>query len=273
MYLPEPVRRLRYRYQRAVGERRDRRPRPTPPLPPGTSGGPPDFVGLGAQKAGTTWWFNLIIAHPGAEPSSRGDKELSVFDRYWNRPFTTADRDAYYRMFPRTPGILRGEWTPEYLLDPWAVARLSDVAPATKLLVLLRDPIDRFRSSLTHITGGLRRPTVEDVRIAYQRGCYLIALQNVLEHFPRSSLLVLQYERCQIDPRGELRRTFAHLGLDDHPVSPSRIAQPRNMTEIPKVEIAAGVLDSLRQAYRPQVADLARAFPEIETDLWPNVRP
>ena len=44
-----------------------------PPCPPGMTIGPPDFVGVGVPKAGTSWWFSLILAHPGRpRPASEG---------------------------------------------------------------------------------------------------------------------------------------------------------------------------------------------------------
>ncbi|MBA3795881.1 MAG: hypothetical protein H0X20_01485, partial [Chloroflexi bacterium] len=58
-----------------------RRAEPAPP-PPGFVIGPPDFVGVGAQKAGTTWWFRLIEAHPGVYQSPDQRPELHFFDRF-----------------------------------------------------------------------------------------------------------------------------------------------------------------------------------------------
>jgi len=55
------------------------RPEPPPP-PPGFVTGPPDFVGVGAQKAGTTWWFRLIEAHPGVYHDPDQRPELHFFD-------------------------------------------------------------------------------------------------------------------------------------------------------------------------------------------------
>jgi hypothetical protein len=235
------------------------------------NGGPPDFVGLGAQKCGTSWWFGLILEHPATAPGSLGLKELNFFSRYWDRPFTDHDRDAYHRHFPRRPGVIAGEWTPEYLLDPWAIACLGRCAADAKLLVLLRDPVDRFRSGLTHVAASGRPPTLEDARVAFQRGCYLRALTNVLSYYPRERLLLLQYERCVADPQGELRRTYEFLGLDHHRVPMSRVRRPVNATEIPLLDLDGAALERLGDAYRPEVGALAAEFPELDVNLWPHV--
>src|SRR5690606_28385229 len=63
-----------------------KRRHPAPP-PPNWTVGPPDFVGIGAQRSGTTWWYDLVSSHPRVV--HRGDlKELHYFHRYSQRPFT-----------------------------------------------------------------------------------------------------------------------------------------------------------------------------------------
>ena len=112
--------------------------------------GPPDFVGIGSQKAGTTWWYDAICAHP--DVYHRGDihKERHFFGRYAIRPFGPAECSLYHRWFPRPHDRLTGEWTPDYIQYSWVPALLAQAAPQTRLLVLLRDPIERFRSGLAH---------------------------------------------------------------------------------------------------------------------------
>ena len=63
-----------------------------PPCPPGWHTGPPDFVILGAQKAGTTWWFRLIEAHPGVVQPETQRPELHFFDRLTDTWPTAADQ-------------------------------------------------------------------------------------------------------------------------------------------------------------------------------------
>ena len=69
--------------------------------------GPPDFVGVGAQKCGTSWWYSLIAAHPGVHDPQGFDKEA----RFFCEP-GPHDLDAYRRLFARPPGLLAGEWQP-----------------------------------------------------------------------------------------------------------------------------------------------------------------
>src|SRR5580693_5501902 len=78
-----------------------RTPPPAPGCPAGWRTGAPDFVGLGAQRSGTTRWFDLIVAHPQVAAPIATRKELHYFDRFHSAPFTAADAAAYGTYFPR----------------------------------------------------------------------------------------------------------------------------------------------------------------------------
>jgi Sulfotransferase domain len=252
-----------------------------PPLAPGQVAGLPDFVGIGVQKAGTTWWYEQIVAHPGVFAPSGVHKERHFFDRFGARPMTAADAADYRGWFPRPPGMLAGEWTPDYFTFPWVPALLARAAPDARLLLLLRDPVERFRSGLAHqvrMGQALTGPVLAD---AVQRGNYRDALETWLEHFDAAQLLVLQHERSVRHPQDELARTFAHLGLP--PVTPTPIPTPTTSTRpdraSPPVAPPAGrarrelgddVVDALVHTYEPGVVAIARSVPDIDLALWPN---
>ena len=63
-----------------------------PPLGPGNETGPPDFVGIGVQKAGTTWWYELMLTHPGIFAPAGIHKERHFFDRFGARPMSAVGR-------------------------------------------------------------------------------------------------------------------------------------------------------------------------------------
>lgn len=245
--------------------RRLRRP---PPCPPGWTTGPPDFVGVGVQKAGTSWWFRLIAAHPQVY-TTRHRKELHFFERFWDEPFSERDVADYHRMFPRPASRVAGEWTPRYMYDFWTPPLLHAAAPDARILVLLRDPVERYRSGLAHDLGrgAPRAPLVADE--ALRRGLYHDQLCRLLEHFDRGRLLVLQYERCLEDPAGELRRTCRFLGLDPADFLPEGIERRVTRTRRRAV-LDEHVQEALRSAYAEDVRRLVESFPEIDPSLWPN---
>lgn len=88
-------------------------PPPPPTAPAGWVTGPPDFIGVGAQRSATTRWFDLIVAHPQVVAPLATRKELHYFDRFHAEPFTADDAATYGEYFPRPDGALTGEWSPE----------------------------------------------------------------------------------------------------------------------------------------------------------------
>lgn len=243
-----------------------------PGCPPGWRVGPPDFVGVGAQKAGTSWWHRLISEHPSVALRPDQAKELHYFDSFFDRPFTRADAARYHGFFPRPYGAKSGEWTPRYLTDFWAHEQLRMAAPEAGIIVLLRDPVDRYRSGLTHELneGARRRPTL--ALEAMYRGLYHRQLTALLGHFPREQVLVLQYEECCRDPLPQLERTYEFLGFDDVHHRPASVRAQVNPTPSAKHDLPAQVRDQLVGLYEADVAALLTQFPEIDPSLWPHFR-
>ena len=248
----------------------------TPPaLAPGHRTGPPDFVGIGVQKAGTTWWYERIVAHPGVFAPAGVHKERHYFDRFGARPMGAADAAGYHGWFPRPAGLLTGEWTPDYFTFPWVPRLLARAAPDARLLLLLRDPVERFRSGLAHHTRMGQPVDGAAMADAVQRGRYHAALVTWLEHVDAARLLVLQHERCVLDPDGEMARTLVHLGLAPTDATMSASARPRLPDPMPpagraRQELGDQVVDALVQLYEPDVVALTRAVGDLDVALWPN---
>ncbi len=247
----------------------------TPPaLAPGQHTGPPDFVGIGVQKAGTTWWYERIISHPAIFAPAGIHKERHYFDRFCARPMSPADEAVYHGWFPRPAGMLTGEWTPDYFTFPWVPRLLARAAPDARLLLLLRDPVERFRSGLAHQARMGQPIDGAAMADAVQRGQYRAALENWLEH-AADRLLVLQHERCVLEPEVEMARTLAHLGLAPTDATREEPALPRSLDRAApagraRQELGDEVVDFLVQIYEPEVVALTRARGDLDVALWPN---
>ena len=239
-----------------------------PPLGDGEQAGPPEFVGIGVQKAGTTWWYQLMVAHAGISSHPGVHKERHFFDRFGAAPMSDSDIEDYHGWFPRAAGSIAGEWTPDYFALPWVPGLLHRAAPETRLLLMLRDPVERFRSGLDHHQRmGTPRDGVTMADAVY-RGFYHRALNQWLEHFPAEQILILQHERCVVDPGGQLHRTFSHLGLpDDLGVI---AAQPARPPSAGRGQLADEVTEYLVDLYSTDVAALIDQVPELDVTLWPN---
>jgi len=252
-----------------------------PEVPEECRTGPPDFVGIGAQKAGTSWWFNLILQHPNVYfPKHMVGvvfphflvKERHFFDRFFADEFNDDRIDEYHKWFPRVEGKIAGEWTPRYMSDHWVVPLLKSAAPEAKLLVMLRDPIDRFVSGMSHLQR-LQRLNPNHAIEQFVRGRYHEQLSEWLQAYSRNQILVLQYELCVARPASELERTYRYLGIDEAwKVDRSAISRRVNMTR-PKTrfDVPTGHVKLLVERYSDDVEQLAATY-NIDLSLWPNFR-
>jgi hypothetical protein len=267
--LPDSIQvRVRHRTGRFAPWENGRAPA-APPIPAGMTVGPPDFVGVGVPKAGTSWWFSLILAHPDVHGPVR--KELLFFNRLFferTRFQECSDEDlsAYARWFPRPPGAITGEWTPSYLFSYRLPPVLRRAAPNAKVLVLLRDPIERYCSDISRRMPPRRLRNVRYKGLA--RGFYAAELRPWDEVFDSSQMLVLQYECCVLRPAEQLAATYRFLGLDDT-FRPVGLEEPVNKTKV-KRTVDPGFERLLAELYEPDVVELVRRHPAIDLKLWPN---
>ncbi len=121
----------------------------------------PDFIIIGAQKAGTTSLHYYLEQHP--KLCGGTTKEIGYFhrDKYFGKSY-----DSYKNDFPGPRSKLYFEATPEYLIHPNVAENIYSKLPDKKLIVLLRDPIKRAYSAWNHY------------RQLFETGKYIQAIQN-----------------------------------------------------------------------------------------------
>lgn len=175
------------------------------------------FLGIGAQKAGTSWLYQQLRQHPelafplGKEP------------HFWNFPHDAAAVDAYLATFSATSAVA-GEFTPAYgILPPETIAEIHALVPKVRLIYLIRNPIERAWSAakMDCRLAGLEVATAPQAWFmehfhssgSQQRGDYGTCLRNWQSLYPPEQLLVLRYEQIRSEPEEMLNRCFAHLGV------------------------------------------------------------
>jgi hypothetical protein len=236
-------------------------------LPDGRIAGPPDFIGVAAQKSGTSWWHRLIDEHPQVEQPDGPYKEARIFSVPEWEPGRPFDPERYAESFARPAAAITGEWTPDYLWYAWGAPMLRLAAPEAKLLLLLRDPVERYVSALAHMLmydEPIRKRAFAKV---YRAGLYGRQVKRLLRCFPREQVLILQYERCVAEPEAELARTYAFLGLDTGFV-PEGIARPRHETTVEKPILPPRFRARLVEGYRRDAARLTALWPELDLGVW-----
>jgi hypothetical protein len=130
----------------------------------------PDFLIIGAQRCGTTSLYNYLIQHPCIYPATT--KEVGYFDRYhspdirwyrakapcmfrqddlrWYRAHFPSIFRQYYAMHLARRPFITGEASTGYILNPHALRRISALLPHARLILLLRNPVDRAYSHYQH---------------------------------------------------------------------------------------------------------------------------
>ena len=191
----------------------------------------PTFLIIGCQKAGTTWLHHAISQHPEVAVST--PKELHFFT-----DLATFERglDWYADHFtptPRTRAI--GEATPSFqTIDipedrpderrDLIPQRIHDAIPDVRLVLILRDPVERAVSAYYHFLrkgvwpGWPSLTEVGDSRGIVSGGFYDVHLTRWLDVFNDEQLLVFVYEEAFHDDaskRSMVKQVFEHIGVDD----------------------------------------------------------
>jgi len=267
--LPPPIQGRVLRRMGRVPDWADGTPPEPPACPEGMTTGPPDFVGIGFSKAGTTWWFSLILAHPDVHGPLR--KELLYFSRRYfeqrrHGGSTDADLEAYLRWFPRPPDTITGEWTPSYVFRYQLPPLLHQIAPDAGILALVRDPVERYQSDISRRMPYQRLRNVRYRSLA--NSFYAARLAPWEEAFGASRVLLLQYETCISRPAEQLAATYRFLGLDDS-FRPGGMELPVNTTKS-KRPLDPGFKRMLADLLEQDVVALAERHPTIDLSLWPN---
>ncbi len=232
-----------------------------------------DFLGIGAQKCGTTWLHVNLKRHPAVflpEP-----KEL----HFWNRP---DGRDlAWYRdVFAGTaPGVLGGEITPAYGFLPIAtIEAVRREFPDLRLIYCLRNPIERAWSSALMALGRAEM-TLDEASDQWfidhfhsagsrARGDYEACLRNWRAVFEPARIQVVLFDRIVACPLRVLREVAGGLGIDAaffDTVAPELLAQPQNSGQ--GHPLRPSLRPVLERLWRPRVSRLAD-YLGVDLDHW-----
>jgi len=205
---------------------------------------PPTFLGIGAAKCGTTTLASYLQRHPQIALPGSGRKELHFFDEQY---VDAVSVDAYRAMFKRpdkTEARAWGEFTPSYLYDPKCPGLIRRwLGPDLRLLVILRDPVDRAWSHYCHAVRTWGEPVyrergypienlefleaieAEPARLAkgefhirhqsyYSKGLYAEQLERWMEQYAHEQIHVLLLDDLVRNCAQTLEHVYSFLGVD-----------------------------------------------------------
>lgn len=202
----------------------------------------PDFLVIGAPKAGTTALHAALAQHPDVFVSTPKEPKYWLCDGApppaWGGPGDKHSQqewiwraDQYFPLFePAASHQVRGESTPFYLWSRGAHRRIGEALPDVRLIAVVRDPIDRAYSNWMHLWSDGLEPESdfvtaverEDERVRAgwapfwryrELGRYGEQLDHLFRHVEPDRVLVLRYRDLVDDPRSAVDRVSRFLGI------------------------------------------------------------
>ena len=207
----------------------------------------PIFVIVGAQKSGTTSLYRYLIKHPFIYPTFK-KKEPHFFDidfskgLFWYRSFFPTKIFKFILEKICRRDVIIGEKSPYYILHPHVPKRLYSINQNIKIIILLRNPVDRTYSHYFHSrTTGVETLSFEKALekeekringefekiienenyvsrvfpgVAYKtRSIYINQIKNWFKYFPKEQILIIRSEELFKDPQKIMNTTFKFLGI------------------------------------------------------------
>ncbi len=252
----------------------------------------PDFLIIGGQRCGTSSLYFYLIDHPFIAQAYT--KELHFFDanyrkglRWYRAQFPTS-LEKYYTEHIRKQGFITGEASPSYLFHPLAPRRIAQAMPNVKLIVLLRNPIDRaYSQHWLNVKANGTEPLsfkeaieAEPQRIAGERekmlanehyvspsyrpysyltrGIYVDQLKYWMEYYPKEQFLIVRSEDLYTKPAETVKSTLEFLGVPTSTIDTNK--------EYKKYKVPTKTGYKVKDSY-------PKMDPELRKDLIEHFRP
>jgi len=221
----------------------------------------PDFIIIGTQRGGTTSLYNYMLSHPNILPSFK--KEVHFFDDNfykginWYRAFFPINFINQIKKFLQKRDFITGEASPDYIFNPYAAERTYSLFPNVKIIVLLRNPVNRAYSHYyMNIRNGYETLSFEEVidkaqkicmvdierfmtskiknilfypRYSYlARGLYIEQIKKWQKYFPKDQILILESEDFYKNAQAALIEVFDFLNLPRYKIKDNRVYHLQN---------------------------------------------
>ena len=225
----------------------------------------PDFIIIGAQKSGTSTLQSALKKHPDvymAQSNTPGG-EVHFFDNNWNRGVD------WYNSFFQKPHLLQGEKTPNYFSKSKCHKKMASVVPDSKLILILRNPVDRAYSQWNHynqvmekkgkLKWGWEITTFDDaiernLGKSFTNGLYIKKLESLLNYFSREQLYICFTHDLKTCMPKEMEKIYHFLNISIIKTE-SEIIHKRSYKEPMKMATRKKLLN-LYEPYNEKLFDL-----------------
>jgi len=208
----------------------------------------PDFIIVGGQRCGTTSLYKNLILNLDVTPATK--KEIHFFDNNYHKGL-----GWYKNQFIES--LCTGEATPYYIFHPHSLRRIANDLPNVKIIVILRNPVDRAYShyqmvvrnkhetlsfeeaineEITRLNGELDKMINDENYYSFShqhfsylaRGIYISQLKNVFRYFKKNQILVVSSENFFNNPFNTIKHVSKFLGISYNYKFPIKIYNKGN---------------------------------------------
>lgn len=265
----------------------------------------PNFLIIGAPKAGTTALYNYLKEHPQIYMSPIKEPKFFALEgeeinfqgpRDMTKDYIT-DIESYRNLFKNVSNeIAIGEASPWYLHIPQSSQRIHHYIPDVKLIAILRNPVERAYSQFLSLVQRDFEPltdfgqalAAEAERISNnwsprwyykERGFYYTQLQPYFNLFNRDRIKIFLYEDLKSDSSGLVKEVFNFLGVDN--TFTPNISRKHNVTRVPKnrslyrlISQPNPIKSLLRPFLPPNLRrDITSKLTDISVKSKPDIKP
>lgn len=209
-----------------------------------------DFIGIGAQKAATSWVYACLYEHPQI---CAPVKEIHFFSR---EHYENGQEWYESHVVECEEDTLRGEFSTSYLYHPHAAERINAMYPQVKIIAVIRNPVDRAYSQyMNAIKAGEIRKSVSfesylrDEPSALEQGLYYNQLMQYYQYFSYKKFHLAIYDDIKKDPYAFVKALYEFLEIDPE-FKPKMIKKLINTGRSPRVVFIEKVMHKVAEWMR-----------------------
>lgn len=233
----------------------------------------PNFLYIGAAKAGSTWLHHVLKEHP--EVFVPEAKDIKFFDRYYGKGLKWYES----HFTPSQQHLAVGELSHDYFLDEDCARKISSIYPDIKLICCLREPVERTLSEY-HFRKSMDLPrscTFEEFafqRNTIKKSSYYTNLVPFYRSFDSRNILIIFFDELQSNPASFARQVFKFLGVKEE-FTPSVLYRKLLSAREPRYHMIAQSIYKCAQITRllgfPNLVGIAKHNSWIEQLLYRNL--
>ena len=221
-----------------------------------------DFIGIGVAKSGTTWVANMLSAHPDVclsvpkqvnyfnyyahflDRFLRKGRNESLLNRNYCKPLSW-----YMKHFQHCKNnCIKGEFSTSYFYDEKAPVNIKNHFPDVKLIVCLRNPIDRLYSRYLMFKNYFKvekrtfENAIKEEPMYIKDGYYSEQLATYLKYFDEDKINIIIFDDIKNKPEEVLNKLYQFIGVD-HSVIPDKLNEKSNSAKEAKLKIFSEIMD------------------------------